>query len=484
MKASAFFIIILVLILTGCKTQQTASNLNDDVYYQKSNASKPVTEGTIITEDLSAPKNISTDSAASQKSGSSTFADDYNDYSSRIKRFSHTDKDHGYFDEVYTNSDNYDTTGSNPDVNIYLGNGGYSCWDPSISFGFGFGYGYGSYGYPYGWGWGYPYYGYYYPYYDWYGYWGWPYYYPGNYWTGYYDGYYNGYWDGYYGYPYDPYGYTTDTYYGRRDMNTSGGYSSHESNQRSSDQLANDRSVNSAANERTSFGTVTNDRSVNPASSNVTAAARDTRTAVDNTNKIVPAERSSTILTSVQKEQYRYTRSTKQQNPGYQRNNDLISQREKPAPRYTRPQNTTTQSRTGNSQSYSSPAYRQPKSSQDYINPRRQTSNPSTTARESSNSRSYSNPSNSQKRYNSPSNTTNNSHQYTSPSPGQNRTYTPPSRTNSSSGYSSPSRSSSPSYSAPSRSSSPSYSAPSRSGGSSGGSGGSGSSGGGGGRRK
>ena len=115
-------------MISGCKTQQKASNLNnDDVYYKKPEASKPVAEGTMITEDLSAPKNIVYDSSSLQKPGSSTFSDDYNDYSSRINRFSHAEKDHGYYDEIYSNSD---TTESNSNVNIYLGGGGYSYYDP------------------------------------------------------------------------------------------------------------------------------------------------------------------------------------------------------------------------------------------------------------------------------------------------------------------------------------------------------------------
>jgi len=268
-------------------------------------------------------------------------------------------------------------------------------------------------------------------------------------------------------------------------MITSGSYNANERNGRTTEQMIqdissrNDRSGNSVKNERTTVVPETNSRSVNPSGSNTTSASRLNQSIIDNTTKILPAERSASNRNPVQKEQYRYTRTKDQQNASSQRNINQISQREKPTPRYSRPTNATTQSRTGNPQSYSSPAYRQPKSSQEYINPRPQTSTSNSGVRENSNSRSSSTPSNSQRRYTSPSNNATNSRQSASPSSNPSRSYTPASRGNSSSGISSPSRSSSPSYSAPSRSSSPSYSAPSRSGGSS--SGGSRSSGGGGG---
>ena len=490
MKTKIFFIIVLAISLAGCKTQQKASlSANDDVYLSKNQQSKQITQNPSQTENLSVPRDVISDSSSSTKPGSSTFSEDYNDYSyaARINRFNHPVKESGYYDEIYSQTDKYDTvisSSSSPDVNIYMGGGYDPFWGSSVSFGFGFGW-----GYPY-YGWGYPYYGYYYPYYDWYYPWGYPYYYyPGSYYCGYYDGYYNGYWDGYYGYPYDPYPYKS--YYGRRDMTTAGGYNSNEINRSPQEQnnqdmtLRNDRTQSNVRNEREASQPPAYERSTNTSNSYAANSGRESRSTVNNTNAL-PSERSGANNASLQKEQYRYTRSSNQQTVTYQRNTNQSNQTARPAPRYSRPQSSTVQPRAGNSQNYSSPAYRQPKSSQEYINPRPQSSRSYTNPQENSSRNSYSSPSGREQRYSSPSNNVNNSRKYSAPSNSQNRSYSTPSKSysspsrSSSPSYSSPSRSTSPSYSAPSRSSSPSYSAPSRSGGSSGGS----SGGGGGGSRR
>ena len=107
MKTSSLIIIIIAIFLAGCKTQQKASvSSNDDVYYSKSKSSEQAVKVTDVNADLSAPQNLASDSSSSGKSASSTFADDYNDYSyaARINRFSHPDNNRSYYDEAYTNT--------------------------------------------------------------------------------------------------------------------------------------------------------------------------------------------------------------------------------------------------------------------------------------------------------------------------------------------------------------------------------------------
>jgi hypothetical protein len=482
MKTYLIPFLMFIILLTGCKTQQSVSKSDyDDVYSPKGSVSSAPSSGTYITEDLSSPKKLTTDTSQVKLPGSSTLEGDYNDYTTRIKKFGHPDQNKGYYDDSYTQNNSYDTvTKPASDVNIYCG-GGYDNWyDPGFSLSFGFGWGYPNYG------WGYPYYGWYSPYYDWWYYPYYPYYY-GDYWSGYY----NGYWDGSNGYPYDPY-YSSYSYYGKRTMgSTSGDLSSPEVNGRTVEpagqngSLKNDRTADATKNERTtvsppvsgtrSTSSVTNE---NPTSTN----SRSSRAYQVNPSSTT---RTSLNQTPVEKEQYRYKRTTTLSTSSNQRSSNAYNERSKPAPKYTRPQSNMNENRTGNIQSYSSPAYRQPKSSQEYINPHPQSTRTSTSTHVESDQRS-SGSQNHQQRESGYSREYNNQRHYSSPSQGQQKSYSTPSRSYSTPSNSSPSRSSAPrtstpSYSAPSNSSTPSYSAPSRSGGSSGGS--SGSSGGGG-RRK
>jgi len=453
MKKVTFLIVIISLIITACKsTQHIASNANDDVYYTSSKNIRPGHTSQPMSSDK--PQIVtSPDSSATVKSGSSTWADDYNDYtySSRIKRFSNTGSKKSYYDEAYTSPSNYDTTifvDQDPDVNIYIGAGNSwgNCYNPSFSFGLGWGWGYDPW---YG-GWGYPYYA-------------WPYWGGYGYGYGYWNGYWDGYWDGYYGYPpYYDYSYN-NYYYGHRGATASNIGNPVERSQRSVSQQGvqqlerNDRTVTPERNIRT------------PANTN-------------NTRSMPSVRESSNRLPSNQ-EKYHYTRTSSDRQVSSQRvSTQYQRQKEQPAPRYVKPNVTNQAQRTPQTQSYSSPVYRQPRSSQEYINPR--TQNPGVSRVTNSNANERSNPvqtrSNEQRRYVSPGNTTRTIQNpvrtngtpvrsYT-PSPTNSRSsspaYSTPSRTSSNESYSTPTRSSgSGTYSSPSRSSGGSYSAPSRSGG-------------------
>ena len=157
-------------------------------------------------------------------------------------------------------------------------------------------------------------------------------------------------------------------------------------------------------------------------------------------------------------ERYRYTRPTNGQTSQYVRPSGQSTQRDRPQPRYTRPENNVPQTRSSEMQNYSSPAYRQPKSSQEYIAPRGQSTRPSYNNNSNSSGRNYTPSQGNERRNTSPSyNNSNSNRQYTPPSNSGNRNYSTPSRSNSTPSYSTPSRSapsnSSPSYSSPSRSS-------------------------------
>jgi hypothetical protein len=490
MKKYAFFAVIAAFLLSGCKTQQTASVAEYDDAYYKPKKVQEVPSQTVPDEDLTAPRIISTpDSSAAVAPESTGWYDDYNDYTARIKHFQYPAENAGYFDEVYADSTEQaeDLSGA-PDVNISLGFGWGCGWD-------------------YSWGWGYPYtyYGWNYPYYySWYSPWWWyyPYYpwpYPGDYWYGYW----NGYWDGYYGYypyPYPYYNYY-NTYYGPRrtlaDNDGAGYYERSLRNDQNTAAAAPDRSGRTEStirNERSPGG----DASVVPSdasgsgrsgqntvseradasgqrveqASNTRAEAAVSARAGESTSvrqESTPAVRSDAVKSRPDQQRYTYTLPNQTRSASYQRSDRSLAQNQKPAPRYVRPGTPAPASRSANTQVYSSPSYRQPKSSQEYLNPRPQGTSPANNAATPDQRRSYSTPSQ-QRTYSTPSQNRSNTRSYSSPS-------------NTPRSYSSPSRSySSPSYSSPSRSySSPSYSAPSRSGGGSGSSGGGGSRSGGGG---
>jgi len=427
MKKSAWIIAIISLLAVACTTQkQVTSAMNDDVYYSSGKSSQPV--ASTVKPQANGAQVVSTpDNAKVQKSNSSSFADDYNDYSysGRINRFNSKDTTKGYFDDTYTNGST-SSNGGNGNVSLYLGLGaGYG------GFYSGFGYPYSTWGMDYGWG--YPYYGMGmgygcgFPYYGWYS----PWYNPCYYCYGYNDGYYGG-------YPI----YASNNYYGSRRSNyrTDGG--------------------NKAPNSRTAS---------NPANANAAPSGRVTssnaRTAATPSRNVVPASQ----------ENYRYTRpaanrqTTTQNTTG---RNQVQTRNQAPQPqtppRYTRPENTVQTQRTGSVQSYTSPVYRQPKSSQEYLAPRTQNAARVTNQ-------------NTGTRYNS-GNSGTTTRQYTTPTRTGSSGNSEPARTNSN--YTAPTRSgNSGSYTAPSNQGG-SYSPPARSGGNSGSSpSGSGSSGGSGRRR-
>ncbi|MDP4281322.1 MAG: hypothetical protein Q8867_04155 [Bacteroidota bacterium] len=442
--------IVALSLLAGCKTPQSATTNNDDVYYSRPKHVHAVRE-IAKDQDLSAPQTLASSdtgklAASSSSTSSSGWYDDY-DYSSRIKRFKHPVKDATYYDETYTNPGNYDSTSqsasqSSPDVNIYINGSYWPYWGSGFSWGVGFGW-----GDNWDFGWGYPWYS---PYFSWNYPYGWysPYYswgYPYDYWSGYYNGYWNGYWDGMYDWHhgFSPY----YSYYGPRRSFTpgNGGPDNHNRNLR-------------APGETTSPATA--NQRVAPSYSRPTGSGA-TRSTVNSgvSPKVSPDQ-----------ERYQYSRPAQRQGANYQRSGNNYAQRQsqKTAPRYVRPEVNAQPSRTVETQKYSSPSYRQPKSSQEYLTPRSQ-SNVRTQPSNTNQRKNYSIPSNNNRNYSNPGN----SRTYGQPSRNNpSPTYSVPSRSGNS-GYSSPSRSGGSSYSAPSRSGGSSYSAPSRSSGSSGSSSGS-----------
>jgi hypothetical protein len=210
MKKSAWIIAIIALTISACTSQKHATSyVDDDVYNSSAQPAQTVTTPS-PSANQGAQVVTSPDKASAQKPVSSTFEDDYNDYSysNRINRFSNKDTTIGYFNDPNAGSASVGNQGANDaNVNIYLGySSGYdSFYGPSYSFGMGWGYPYSNWGWDYGWG--YPYYGGYYG-------WGFPYYYGG--YSPWYDPWYNpccycyGYNDWY-----APYN-STDYYYGSR----------------------------------------------------------------------------------------------------------------------------------------------------------------------------------------------------------------------------------------------------------------------------
>ncbi len=435
MKNAAYLLLLIAFLISGCSTQKTATSGNDDVYYSKPEKVKTSGQAVTKNEDLSAPKDmpVTDTTMAASAANASGWYDDYNDYSARIKRFDHPQQNAGYFDDVYTS----------PDSTQVSSGGGSAGPDVNLSFGFGWGSPYMSFGLGYGYGWGYPYYGWYDPFYGWYDpFWGyspyWGYYYP---WYPYYYG-------CCYCYPYYPYydysyGYGGGYYYGSRQP-------LHD-NYGANDAARNDRIA------QTGGGTaITTEKSARTSTSTSTG---------------------NTVNPRADQQKYTYARAQSTQGTSqYKRSSNVRTQQTKPAPKYIRPE----YNRQAQPQVYSSPAYRQPKSSEEYLNPRVQSSGRATAP--AYQNRTYSNPGQGKI---TPRST---------PAPSNSRSYSTPSRSYSSPGYSAPSRSySSPSYSAPSRSGGGSYSAPSRSGGggsysspgrSGGGGGGSSGGGGGGGRHR
>lgn len=499
---------LLGLSLSGCKTQQKTAGVNYDDAYVKTSVTQDYSRPATTT-----PQNVVTvnDSTAAVKSA--TVGEDYSDYSysSRVKRFHNAEKEADYFDPVYTDTENYDTTATNesvagssssPDVNIYLGTGwgGYS---PYTTLGFSYGWGYdpwnyGFYGYPYSY-WYPSYYSYWDPFF--FGHHYYPYYYPYNYY-GYWNGYWNGYWDGYYGYG-DPYGWDghhghgfpgEGGYYGHRTFvgnGSSGHYRPDVSARLKRAAITGTPEGNDGTKTRvlpTGTGTGNNQR-VDPTNVTTPRAVTEARstTVERSTGTTTPAQRSNTAVrtNTNNQQQYKYTRpSSERQAPAQRQNTGYQRQNTQPNPKYARPGSGQQATRT-TTENYSSPLYRQPKSSQEYLSPRSQ----STTTRQTSTQgvrtnsqqrqstptqgtqRTYTtpqrqnvNPGNTPSRSNTPGYSTPQRQNNSGSSRGS---YTPSSRSGQS--YSTPSRSGSSrsSYSAPSRSGGSSSSAPSRSGGSS-----------------
>ena len=144
MKKSAYFIAIISLATVACTSQKMATTaVNDDVYSSSRRHEQPVAKTT--QPPVSGAQVVtSPDNAKPQKPASSSFADDYNDYSyaGRINRFNSKDTTKGYFDDSYSGTSS--TGGGN---------------DPNVNISFGFGTGFGGYGSSmyFGSGWGYPY---------------------------------------------------------------------------------------------------------------------------------------------------------------------------------------------------------------------------------------------------------------------------------------------------------------------------------------
>lgn len=444
MKTAAWILALTVVALGACTSQQKSTGfVNDEVYNSPvSTASVAEPAGQQGAQVIENP-----DKATSQKPpASSTFEEDYNDYSyaSRIKRFGGKDTTAGYFDESYAGGS---SSGSGPNVSFNFGIGtGFGYYDPF------WGYPYYGYGYP-SYGWGYPYYGWGYPYYGW----GYPWYSP---WYGY--GY--GCCCCYYDY-YTPY--YADTYYGPRNPLTTTDGTGRSNTTRNSVENTN------ADYQRNVKETAPLSR---PGSGTTAATAERSAVERTTTGPATTESAAATRSTPASQATYRYTRPATDPSSAQQRTTPPKAQgaaartetRQQPAPRYIRPENATPVQRSGETQSYTSPVYRQPKTSSEYLAPRTQNASATRTGSQGSEQSGY-----------------NRSTRQTQTQTGVNRQATPtqrsesprystPSRTNQN--YSTPSRSSgSGTYSAPSRSgnssSAPSggsnYSAPSRSGGSS-----------------
>jgi hypothetical protein len=437
MKTNAWIFLLVLLSLGACTAQkQSTSHVNDEVYENPSRGELMAAK--INTADLTGQGTeviTAPDKSTVSKPGSSTWQDDYNDYSysDRIQRFNNTDTTKGYFDQQ-TSGGGASNQSNSPTINLSLGFGvGYGYYGPSFGIGW---------GYPYsGWdmymGWGYPYYGWGYPYYGW----GYPY---------------------YYGYPYNPYWYYPPCYdyycYGTSSPYTSGTYYGSRRSLYRTDGGSAPLNSRVAGSQNQS----PNDRMQAPPNYSRSVTSGGSALATN------PAPRAAT------QEKYRYTRPDRIQQAPNQRTtgnnirNEGTGQRVQPTPRYIRPENVSAQ-RSENAQSYSSPVYRQPKTSQEYLAPRTQTATSGRSSENNTSVRSHNN--------------------YASPvrsaaregvnsirrSDGNNNSYSTPQRSSGNNSYSAPTRSSS------SGSSGGSYSAPSRSGS---GSSGSSPSSGGSGRRK
>jgi hypothetical protein len=429
MKTNVWILVFVGLVLGACSTQKmTTAYVNDEVYGTPDQGAtikdlKMTSSSAKGTSVITAP-----DQQTAVKPASSTWQDDYSDYSyaSRIDRFNSSDTSRGYFDDRYTGGNSAGQSNS-PNFNISLGFGaGYGYFGPS--FGLGWGYPYG--GWDFYMGWGYPYYGWGYPYYPW----GYPYYWRYPMYCGIPYCCNTPYNDYYYGYGGTPIVYSSGNYYGpRRTLHRTDGGSTPPNSRMASSQKS---SVSP------------NDRATTPP-----VYSRNSQT---ETNALAasPGTRAST------QERYRYTRPDRIQPAPNQRTtiNSGRSERNtgttQPSPRYIRPENINTGNRS-QTQNYSSPVYRQPKTSQEYLAPRNQAGN----ERRSS---GYSTPERSSSSFSTPSRTTGRE-VYSTPrrTENNNRSFsTPTQRSNESGSYSAPSRSSGSSGGS-------NYSAPSRSGGSS-----------------
>ena len=120
MKTAAWILALTVVALGACTSQQKSTGfVNDEVYNSPvSTASVAEPAGQQGAQVIENP-----DKATSQKPpASSTFEEDYNDYSyaSRIKRFGGKDTTAGYFDESYAGGS---SSGSGPNVSFNFGIG-------------------------------------------------------------------------------------------------------------------------------------------------------------------------------------------------------------------------------------------------------------------------------------------------------------------------------------------------------------------------
>ncbi len=423
---------MIALALGACTTQrQATSYVNDDVYNDVPKKA-PVAHAPAQAGNDGAQVVTSPDKVLGQLPASAA-GEDVNDYSysDRIKRFSNNDTTKGYFDDSFGNGSSPVDRDNSPDLNFYLGNGGY--FGPSWSIGWGYPY---SSWWDYRMGWGYPYY--YHGYYSWYNPW----------YSSWYDPWYYNRWN-------DPY-YCCGCYY-----------------------TSNQEPWNNFQNSGYYYGSrrslFRSDGGGNTVSRIAGTSSDDPRLRTVRTGPSRTSVSSSAVRSVPgDQEKYRYSRPSgiRQANftrsaPESGRSSITQSTVRQPAPRYTRPGSVNTRTPQGTTQSYTSPVYRQPKSSQEYLAPRSQS--PGTTRQDvrstetrtgsgisnpsrNGNNRSYPAPPRSSDNYSTPRSGGSNS--YSAPSRStQRESYTPPARSNESRSYTTPSNSGNSSYTAPSRSS-------------------------------
>ena len=135
MKNSVWFyaLVITGIMMSACTAQKKSTTfVNDEVYNTPS--SSEVTKAAKTTSAANSKQVVTApDKTSGNMPKSSSFADDYNDYSysSRIQRFNNTDTTKTYFDDSYSSGQTQTSSSgsSSPNVSLYLGvGGGYGGW--------------------------------------------------------------------------------------------------------------------------------------------------------------------------------------------------------------------------------------------------------------------------------------------------------------------------------------------------------------------